>query len=268
MIIFATWISASTLRVVVGNPGQQPLPLPTNALGAVLVVAVPLVLRQLSIRLQRQAMPFLVLAGVMALGAGLIGGSRVALLLLVNASVLYVLGWLMLRGRAPILMLVALGTPLLYGLGVGASEMVARQPGRRMLGYSPFGASVAWMLVEALLVGVLPICVPVLVASLLSRRYPSDPAVVDAPVDGSATSPARGLNSFAVASLVLSLTAGSIVAVIFGHVARSQIRRTKEVGGGLAMAGLVLGYVGVLAGVALALMGTVIFGFLLLKVVG
>ena len=266
IVIFATWISVSSLRVVVGNQGQQPLLLPTNALGAVLVVAVPLLLRDFPIRLQRQATPFLVLAGLMALGAGLVGGSRVALVLLVNASVLYVVGWLMLRGRSPKLMLVALGTPVLYVLGVAATEVVARQPGRRLLGYSPFGASVAWMLVEALLVGVLPISIPVLVARLLSRRNPSDLLVDDVPVDGSVPTPT--LNAFAMASLVLGLTGGSLLAVVFGHMARSRIRHSKETGGGLATAGLVLGYLGVIVALVLMLRGSVIFGFMLLRLVG
>src|SRR5665647_1627883 len=59
-----------------------------------------------------------------------------------------------------------------------------------------------------------------------------------------------GMNAFAMASLVLGLTGGSIIAVVFGHIARSQIRRTKETGGGLAIAGLVLGYVAVAGGAA------------------
>jgi hypothetical protein len=37
---------------------------------------------------------------------------------------------------------------------------------------------------------------------------------------------------------------GAIVAIVCGHVARSQIRRTGEQGEGLALAGLVLGYLG------------------------
>src|SRR5665647_2840580 len=57
-----------------------------------------------------------------------------------------------------------------------------------------------------------------------------------------------GMNAFAMASLVLGLTGGSIIAVVFGHIARSQIRRTKETGGGLAIAGLVLGYAAFVAG--------------------
>ena len=47
---------------------------------------------------------------------------------------------------------------------------------------------------------------------------------------------------------------GSILAVIFGHIALSQIRHSRQGGRGLAIAGLVLGYVG------LALFLLVIFG--------
>ena len=63
--------------------------------------------------------------------------------------------------------------------------------------------------------------------------------------------PARGTNGMAIASLILGLaqpfTAGltAIPAVICGHVARQQIRRTGESGLGLATAGLVFGWLGV-----------------------
>lgn len=50
-------------------------------------------------------------------------------------------------------------------------------------------------------------------------------------------------NPFAVISFILSLFGGSILAVIFGHVAMSQIRKTKESGTGLAQAGLIIGYI-------------------------
>jgi hypothetical protein len=265
MLICAT---SRTYPQVVGYQGLMPFLVGTNALGAVLLVAVPLLLRQIPEVLERQAMPFLVLAGAAALSAGVVGGTRIGVVLLVNASVLYVMGWLRLRGRAPKLMLVALATPLLYWLGAIACGLVASQPGRRFVGSATSGLWTSWVFVAALMMGVLPVCVPVLAASWLSRRYPSDRLVDDVAVDGSVTSPAQGLNSFAVASLVLGLTGGSIFAVVFGHMARSQIRRTKETGGGLASAGLVLGYVGVLAVVATTLMGSLIFGFLLLKVVG
>jgi hypothetical protein len=55
----------------------------------------------------------------------------------------------------------------------------------------------------------------------------------------------------AVASLACGVaqpfTAGlsTIPAVVFGHVARGQIRRTGQDGAGLALAGLLLGWAGV-----------------------
>ncbi|MFD6163362.1 DUF4190 domain-containing protein [Nocardia sp. NPDC060256] len=48
-------------------------------------------------------------------------------------------------------------------------------------------------------------------------------------------------NSLAVVALVLGVCAGPL-AIPFGHVARSQIRRTHEQGDGMALAGLILGY--------------------------
>lgn len=38
---------------------------------------------------------------------------------------------------------------------------------------------------------------------------------------------------------------GGVVPVILGHLARAQIRRTGETGDGMAVAGLVLGYLGI-----------------------
>ncbi|MBN9612431.1 MAG: DUF4190 domain-containing protein [Actinobacteria bacterium] len=52
----------------------------------------------------------------------------------------------------------------------------------------------------------------------------------------------------AVASLVCAFFI-SILAVIFGHIAHAQIRRTGEDGRGLATAGLVLGYLGMVGGI-------------------
>lgn len=50
-------------------------------------------------------------------------------------------------------------------------------------------------------------------------------------------------NGFAIAALVLGIIGGSILAIVFGHVARSQIRTSGEKGAGMATAGLVLGYI-------------------------
>jgi hypothetical protein len=55
-------------------------------------------------------------------------------------------------------------------------------------------------------------------------------------------------NALAVASLVVGLFwmwwIGSVLAVVLGHVALNQIARNGQSGRGLAIAGLVLGYIG------------------------
>ncbi|MHB8718205.1 MAG: DUF4190 domain-containing protein [Candidatus Dormibacteria bacterium] len=56
-------------------------------------------------------------------------------------------------------------------------------------------------------------------------------------------------NGLAIASLVLGILwvywIGSILAVIFGHIALSQTSARQQGGRGLAIAGLALGYIGV-----------------------
>jgi hypothetical protein len=70
----------------------------------------------------------------------------------------------------------------------------------------------------------------------------------------------RRTNPLAVASLACGvaqpLTGGlsTIPAVVLGHIARGQIRRTGEDGAGLALAGLVMGWIGV-ALVAIIIVG-------------
>jgi Domain of unknown function (DUF4190) len=64
-----------------------------------------------------------------------------------------------------------------------------------------------------------------------------------------AYSPAPPTNGLAIASLVCGVGAfviglSFIPAIICGHIARRQIRRTGEQGGGMALAGLILGYIG------------------------
>jgi hypothetical protein len=72
-----------------------------------------------------------------------------------------------------------------------------------------------------------------------------------------------GTNGLAIAALVLGILwlywVGSILAVIFGHIALSQIRHSHQGGRGLAIAGLVLGYVG-LALLLLFIIGVVAVG--------
>jgi Domain of unknown function (DUF4190)/Domain of unknown function (DUF1707) len=61
-------------------------------------------------------------------------------------------------------------------------------------------------------------------------------------------------NSLAITSLVCGVAQimfgplATIPAIVCGHVGRSQIRRTRESGAGMAVAGLVLGYAGLVLG--------------------
>lgn len=63
----------------------------------------------------------------------------------------------------------------------------------------------------------------------------------------------RPTNGLAIASLVLGILSlcgiGSILAVIFGHVSLNQIRRSgdREGGRGMAITGVVLGWIGIAA---------------------
>ena len=73
--------------------------------------------------------------------------------------------------------------------------------------------------------GALPVCLPLFIAGFVRQRDASDPTVDAVSAVSPGTSPvvAVGMNAFAMASLVLGLTGGSIIAVVFGHIARSQI---------------------------------------------
>jgi hypothetical protein len=56
-------------------------------------------------------------------------------------------------------------------------------------------------------------------------------------------------NGLAIAALVVGVIwmgwIGSVLAVAFGHVALSQIERSGQAGRGIAIAGIVLGYIGI-----------------------
>ena len=74
------------------------------------------------------------------------------------------------------------------------------------------------------------------------------PAPYGAPV-GYPYAPPQRTNGMAIASMVLGILwiywIGSILALIFGYIARNQIRERGEGGAGMAMAGIVLGWIGV-----------------------
>jgi hypothetical protein len=83
------------------------------------------------------------------------------------------------------------------------------------------------------------------------------------PPPASGWAPPRRTNVLAIISLVAGCGqlffwfVGAIAAIVTGHIARHQIRRTGEQGSGMALAGLILGYVG-LALSMLAVAGVIV----------
>lgn len=73
--------------------------------------------------------------------------------------------------------------------------------------------------------------------------------------------PPPGTNSNAVGAMVcgilgpMTLGVTTIPAIVLGHVARHQIRRTGQNGDGMAVAGLVLGYLVAIGGMLLIVLG-------------
>jgi hypothetical protein len=76
----------------------------------------------------------------------------------------------------------------------------------------------------------------------------------------------RRTNQMAIASIccgagqVIAGPLTTIPAIVCGHIARGQIRRTGEDGGGLALAGLLMGYAGAALVVLVLLAFLLIFG--------
>lgn len=78
------------------------------------------------------------------------------------------------------------------------------------------------------------------------------PQYGQAPYVGAGFRPAPATNTLAIVSLVLAVLGltfipliASVCAVVCGHVAKGQIKRTGEGGSGFATAGLIVGYVSV-----------------------
>ena len=67
----------------------------------------------------------------------------------------------------------------------------------------------------------------------------------------------RGTNGLAIAALVLGIlwlcAVGSVLAIVFGFIALSQIKARPQGGKGMAIAGIVLGIIGILATVAIVI---------------
>jgi len=102
-------------------------------------------------------------------------------------------------------------------------------------------------------------------SALSARTYADlDQLVTDLPVAWPAApatvTPVARTNGLAMASLACGLAqfaigpVATIPAIVLGHVARSQIKRSGEQGAGLALAGLLLGWAVVILGVIVILL--------------
>ena len=100
-------------------------------------------------------------------------------------------------------------------------------------------------------------------SALSARTYADlDQVVTDLPVARAPkVTPVAKTNGFAIASLACGLgqlmfgPLATIPAIVFGHMARGQIKRTGEQGAGLALAGLILGWAAVILGIIIVIGG-------------
>ncbi len=106
--------------------------------------------------------------------------------------------------------------------------------------------------------------------ALSARTYADlDRLVADLPATrATVVTPVARTNGFAIASFTCGIAQfvvgplTTIPAIVLGHLARGQIRRSGEQGAGLALAGLVLGWAALILGVILLVVGMVVIGAL------
>lgn len=167
-------------------------------------------------------------------------GSDLSLL----APVLLFLAWAVTRPfRGPGYFALLIGL-VLTGIGIAIS-------------FLPFavGFNSVWMFALGILGLILSVVIPfatVGAAKAFEKKGPSPAATM--PAAGAYSGPLSGeahgagqvahTNSLAMMSMVFGIVGFGLVAVILGHVAKGQIRHTREAGDGMATAGLILGYLG------------------------
>jgi hypothetical protein len=85
--------------------------------------------------------------------------------------------------------------------------------------------------------------------ALPPRGYGPAPAYGHPPYGDGPPHAAQRTNGMAIASMVLGILwlwwIGSVLALVFGYVAKNQIRERGDTGGGMATAGIVLGWIGI-----------------------
>ncbi len=70
----------------------------------------------------------------------------------------------------------------------------------------------------------------------------------------------RPYNVLSIVAFVLSIVGVSLIGVILGHIALSQVKRTGERGRGFAVAALILGYIGIAVGIILVIVWIAVLG--------
>lgn len=187
------------------------------------------------------------------LGAGPIGAVALAV-----AVTLTLFAWLRVRNRTGLALLALLPpflVQLVFGLIIAAWSQgpfaAARWPVMLATVFLPYplhlplvlaglGAIIGWAI---LLGGSAWLAVAIERAANAARRMRSErPQAVVRATTGGAVAAITPTNTFAILSLVFAFVV-SVLGVVFGHIARNQIRRTGEDGYGLATAGMVIGYV-------------------------
>jgi hypothetical protein len=147
--------------------------------------------------------------------------------------------WLVLRAR-PGLAYLTLLVGLPYLLFIHLQNLVPFYgPEVRISEYNwwyPLAALISFLLLMGCIVGAAFIAVAI-------ARRPARAAAVAAPYSGPPVDSSR-TNTLAILALVFGF-GGGVLGIVFGHLARAQIRRTGEQGWALATVGLVLGYVGI-----------------------
>jgi uncharacterized membrane protein len=103
--------------------------------------------------------------------------------------------------------------------------------------------------------------------ALSARTYADlDQLVTDLPaMQAAVATPVPRTNGLAIASLACGLAQfvvgplGTIPAIVLGHLARGQIRRSGQQGAGMALAGLMLGWAAVILAILVLAIGLAVF---------
>jgi hypothetical protein len=246
ILILASWVASS----VAGKPKGRAL----LFLGGVLLVLLVLQISSWADQVY----------GTVDVFSGLFGWRTGAAVVATLASAAGAAGWFALRQR-PARSYIALPVALLASIAALSPNI---QFAWVICAIVP--AIIAWVgwLISRVKTGGRLVDVATGNASTYPESAPYNPSVARS-LGGSATShlyqaavSGQRTNIPALLSLIFGLLGFGIVPIVLGHIARSQIRRTGETGGGMALAGLILGYIVVGLGIAYIVVWVVILGIL------